>query len=152
MRALQLWEPGTTAGAAVGPWGTYLACEKNFNGYFSSSDPGYKIPTSSLRRYGVKTKDWGYGWAREDERFDVSRHRNEPDRFGYVVEIDPRRSAPDGADCRPPVLRFKLESPIRAATSNVYRRQPILITLISDLIRNERIVIVKKIQGVMFIA
>ena len=83
--ALGTWN---NCGSGRTPWGTYLACEENFNGYFSSSDPDYKIP-ASLRRYGVRTKDRGYGWAREDERFDVSRHPNEPNRFGYVVEIDP---------------------------------------------------------------
>ena len=35
-------------------------------------------------------KDWGYGWARIDERFDTFKHPNEPNRNGYVVEIDPK--------------------------------------------------------------
>nr|WP_217807773.1 PhoX family phosphatase [Oceanibacterium hippocampi] len=70
------------------PWGTYLTCEENFNGYFSSSDPDNK-PSAELARYGVGNKDWGYGWARTDERFDISKHPNEPNRAGYVVEIDP---------------------------------------------------------------
>ena len=70
------------------PWGTYLACEENFNGYFSSSDANYK-PSAELSRYGVKTEDWGYAWATTDERFDISKHPQEPNRAGYVVEIDP---------------------------------------------------------------
>ena len=70
------------------PWGTYLACEENFNGYFSSSDPGYAVP-DAMKRYGVGLKDWGYAWATVDERFDISKHPNEPNRAGYVVEIDP---------------------------------------------------------------
>ena len=70
------------------PWGTYLACEENFNGYFSSSDPDY-VPSDELSRYGVKTEDWGYAWATADERFDISKHPNEPNRAGYIVEIDP---------------------------------------------------------------
>lgn len=70
------------------PWGTYLACEENFNGYFSSSDASY-TPSAELSRYGVKTEDWGYAWATADERFDISKHPNEPNRAGYVVEIDP---------------------------------------------------------------
>ncbi len=70
------------------PWGTYLACEENFHGYFSSSDPDLPI-TGALKRYGVKHKDRGYGWAMTDERFDIARHPNEPNRAGYVVEIDP---------------------------------------------------------------
>ena len=70
------------------PWGTYLACEENFNGYFSAEDENHEV-SAELKRYGVSSKDWGYGWARIDERFDVSKHPNEPNRAGYVVEIDP---------------------------------------------------------------
>jgi secreted PhoX family phosphatase len=70
------------------PWGTYLACEENFNGYFSSSDENY-VPSAAMKRYGVGNKDRGYAWATADERFDISKHPNEPNRAGYVVEIDP---------------------------------------------------------------
>ncbi len=71
------------------PWGTYLACEENFNGYFSAADEEHKV-SAELKRYGVSSKDWGYGWARVDDRFDVSMNPNEPNRAGYVVEVDPR--------------------------------------------------------------
>ena len=74
------------------PWGTYLACEENFNGYFSSSDPDFALP-EGYRRYGIEAEDRGYGWAMTDERFDVSKHPNEPHRAGYVVEIDPLDAA-----------------------------------------------------------
>ena len=70
------------------PWGTYLACEENFNGYFSSSDENYTI-SNELSRYGVKGKDRGYNWSLSDERFDVSKHPNEANRAGYIVELDP---------------------------------------------------------------
>lgn len=70
------------------PWGTYLACEENFNGYFSSSDEQFE-PSKAMKRYGVGNKDWGYGWAKYDERFDISKAPNEPNRAGYVVEINP---------------------------------------------------------------
>jgi hypothetical protein len=75
-------------GSGRTPWGTYLTCEENFNGYFSSSDPNYK-PPAAFGRYGLGVKDAGYGWASADERFDISRHPNEPNRHGYIVEIDP---------------------------------------------------------------
>ncbi len=42
-----------------------------------------------FRRYGIRHKDWGYAWATADERFDIAKHPNEPNRAGYVVEIDP---------------------------------------------------------------
>lgn len=70
------------------PWGTYLTCEENFNGYFSSSDPAIEI-TPAFYRYGIGKKDRRYNWAMADERFDIAKHPNEPNRFGYVVELDP---------------------------------------------------------------
>lgn len=70
------------------PWGTYLTCEENFNGYFSSSDKDYKV-SPELSRYGVNVKDSGYRWAMADDRFDLVKTPNEPNRFGYIVEIDP---------------------------------------------------------------
>ncbi len=84
-RSLGTWN---NCGNGDTPWGTYLACEENFNGYFSSSDPDY-VPSAEMKRYGVGLKDWGYAWAMADERFDISKHPNEPNRAGYVVEIDP---------------------------------------------------------------
>jgi secreted PhoX family phosphatase len=75
-------------GAGKTPWGTYLACEENFNGYFSAADKTHEV-SAELFRYGVSAKDWGYSWAAIDQRFDVSEHPNEPNRVGYVVEIDP---------------------------------------------------------------
>ncbi len=70
------------------PWGTYLTCEENFNGYFSSTDQFYE-PSKAMQRYGIGNRDWGYGWAKYDQRFDISKHPNECNRAGYVVEIDP---------------------------------------------------------------
>lgn len=87
--ALGTWN---NCGSGRTPWGTYLTCEENFNGYFSSSDENY-TPSDALKRYGVGNKDWGYAWASVDERFDISKNPNEPNRFGYVVEIDPENPA-----------------------------------------------------------
>jgi secreted PhoX family phosphatase len=42
-----------------------------------------------MQRYGIKNQDRGYGWYKEDARFDISKNPNEPNRFGYIVEIDP---------------------------------------------------------------
>ena len=83
--ALGTWN---NCGNGETPWGTYLTCEENFNGYFSTGDADYKRP-AAFKRYGIKTKDRGYDWAKYDERFDLARHPNEPNRFGYIVEIDP---------------------------------------------------------------
>jgi len=70
------------------PWGTYLACEENFNGYFSASDASFE-QTPEQKRYGLSNEDWGYAWAKIDDRFDMSKEPNECHRAGYVVEIDP---------------------------------------------------------------
>lgn len=75
-------------GNGTTPWGTYLTCEENFNGYFSSSDEDIDIGPA-FYRYGIGKRDRGYNWAMTDERFDIAKHPNEPNRFGYVVEFDP---------------------------------------------------------------
>jgi secreted PhoX family phosphatase len=85
-KSLGTWN---NCGNGVTPWGTYLTCEENFNGYFSASDENRERSDTEVR-YGINTSDWGYGWARIDERFDITKHPNEPHRAGYVVEIDPR--------------------------------------------------------------
>ena len=82
---------GTFANCAMGvtPWGTYLTCEENFHGYFGGPKEAAKDATPAQRRYGtVAGSQWVEYW-RFDERFDLSRHPNEPHRFGWVVEIDP---------------------------------------------------------------
>ena len=85
----------SNCGSGVTPWGAYLTCEENFNGYFSTTDAAYATP-AELKRYGVTASDGHYRWAKLDARFDVSRHPNEPNRAGYIVEIDPTdpRSTP----------------------------------------------------------
>lgn len=73
----------------VTPWGTWLTCEENFNGYFWSkgaADP-LTLEARALRRYGVPG-EW-YAWGRFHDRFDTAKEPNEPNRFGWVVEIDP---------------------------------------------------------------
>ncbi|MCV6587941.1 MAG: PhoX family phosphatase [Marinobacterium sp.] len=69
------------------PWGTYLTCEENFNGYFSS-DNDVEL-TKHQKRYGLSTAKDKYQWQKHDERFDLAKHPQEPNRFGWVVEIDP---------------------------------------------------------------
>ena len=70
------------------PWGTYLTCEENFDDVFGSSDAAFVVD-AAMERYGIGLEDDGYGWYRFDERFDISKNPNEPNRAGYVVEIDP---------------------------------------------------------------
>ncbi|MGK7890468.1 MAG: PhoX family phosphatase [Leptolyngbyaceae cyanobacterium] len=83
---------GTVNNCANGytPWGTYLTCEENFNGYFGATDSDW-VPTDEQARYGFSSTGFGYGWYEFDPRFDLSnpQYKNEENRFGWVVEIDP---------------------------------------------------------------
>ncbi len=78
---------GTLNNCAMGytPWGTYLACEENFNGYFRKNGS----QTTMEKRYGITAAGFGYLWHTTDKRFRVDEEPNEPNRFGWVVEIDP---------------------------------------------------------------
>ena len=79
------------------PWGTYLTCEENWAGYFASRDA--ELPRH-LQRYGIRSAS-RYGWETipgdEFQRFDATvssedpsaDYRNEPNTFGWIVEIDP---------------------------------------------------------------
>lgn len=72
------------------PWQTYLTCEENFHMYFGASDDGYSL-TPELERYGFLLSGVGWNWHLFDDRFDLSNKATstEPNRFGWVVEIDP---------------------------------------------------------------
>ncbi|MAY41143.1 MULTISPECIES: PhoX family phosphatase [unclassified Neptuniibacter] len=71
------------------PWGTYLTCEENFHNYFGTPDESYDVPAEQ-KRYGIKPADKRYQWSKFDERFDLAKNPNEPNRHGWVVEIDPK--------------------------------------------------------------
>lgn len=77
-------------GAGRTPWDTYLTCEENFNSYFGSSDAAFVV-SPELDRYGVGVEG-RYAYENFDARFDIAKTPNEPNRFGYVVEIDPSDS------------------------------------------------------------
>ncbi len=83
---------GTANNCANGytPWGTYLTCEENFNGYFGTEDASW-TPNGSQNRLGLTAGGFGYGWHLFDPRFDLANpdYANECNRFGWVVEIDP---------------------------------------------------------------
>ncbi|MGH6925794.1 MAG: PhoX family protein [Propylenella sp.] len=71
----------------VTPWGTYISAEENFHGYFSGELPADHREAKNYERYGVP--DGSYEWANHYDRFDVGKEPNEPNRFGWIVEIDP---------------------------------------------------------------
>jgi len=67
-------------------WGTYLTCEENFNGYFGTT--GARDATEGEIRYGIGGES-RYAYEKFDPRFDLSKEPNEPNRHGWVTEIDP---------------------------------------------------------------
>ena len=87
-------------------WGTNLTCEENWAGYFRrSGDDAQRTPRelTALRRYGVTSGTGNYAWssapttnsgilrwdARATGASALADYRNEPNQFGWVVEIDP---------------------------------------------------------------
>ncbi len=100
-------------GHGVTPWGTYLACEENWAGYFkrNAGDDAQRPvrEVTQLRRNGILQNSEGFAhrrWASvlpadanstDYSRFNCSvlgatatdDFRNEPNTFGYIVEIDP---------------------------------------------------------------
>lgn len=95
----------------VSGWGTYLTAEENWAGYFRRDNSGAGTDNllrtqrelTSLRRYGVNSNTGNYAWSsvastdttftRWDARVKgataAADFRNEPNQYGWVVEIDP---------------------------------------------------------------
>lgn len=70
----------------ITPWGTWLSCEENFNGYFWGKRADDHPEAKNFKRYGVPG-NW-YAWGKFEDRFDITKEPNEANRFGWVVEID----------------------------------------------------------------
>ncbi|TCU13354.1 PhoX family protein [Rhizobium sullae] len=70
----------------VTPWGTYIMAEENFHGYFSGELPEGHKEAANYKRYGVP--EGSYEWGNYYDRFDLSKEPNEPNRFGWIVEVD----------------------------------------------------------------
>jgi secreted PhoX family phosphatase len=119
---------GTFSGCAGGetPWGTYLTAEENIQDFFANfaaleadekADP---FVVAAHSRWRMWSKNSPNCWEVTDARFDLTREPNEPFRFGWIVEIDPRR--PDKAPVKRTSLgRFAHEgaSPIVGKTGRV---------------------------------
>ncbi|GII77410.1 hypothetical protein Sru01_23920 [Sphaerisporangium rufum] len=102
------------------PWRTVLSGEENWNQYFVGGNGVPEDRKPFLARYGVDTAvavpAGSRRFDRADERFDLARHPNEVNRFGWVVEIDP--FDPDAAPVKRTALgRFAHE----AATTTLTR-------------------------------
>ena len=97
---------GTLNNCAGGttPWGSVLSGEENFNQYFLAAG------TEREARYGIGASGDGRNWRSVDARFDATNpdYVNEPNRFGWVVEVDPED--PDSTPVKHTAMgRFKHE-------------------------------------------
>ena len=79
---------GTVNNCAGGvtPWGTYVMAEENIHGYFAGELPAGHREAANYERMGVP--EGSYEWAKFYERFDIGKEPNEPNRFGWIVEVD----------------------------------------------------------------
>jgi hypothetical protein len=80
---------GTINNCAGGktPWGTVLMAEENFHGYFGGELAPDSAESRNHERYGVPGTS--YAWWRSQDRFDLGKEPNEPNRYGWMVEYDP---------------------------------------------------------------
>jgi secreted PhoX family phosphatase len=80
---------GTINNCAGGltPWGTILIAEENFNGYFGG-EPAKTNEARNFKRYGLASRSHS-SWADFHNRLHVEKEPNEPNRFGWIVEINP---------------------------------------------------------------
>lgn len=86
-QGLEVLGTASNCSGGVTPWGTVLSGEENIQYYFRG-DIGDHAEAANHKRYGIKGSG-DYPFNRVDDRFDLSKSPNEPNRFGWVVEIDP---------------------------------------------------------------
>lgn len=70
----------------VTPWGTYIMAEENTHGYFMGELPADHPEAANYERMGIP--EGAYEWGKFHDRFDIAKEPNEPNRFGWVVEVD----------------------------------------------------------------
>jgi secreted PhoX family phosphatase len=70
----------------VTPWGTYVMAEENIHGYFSGELPEGHREAANYKRLGIP--EGAYEWGAHYDRFNLAREPNEPNRFGWIVEVD----------------------------------------------------------------
>ena len=89
---------GTANNCAGGitPWDTWLMTEENWHFYFGTAQLDDKgRPKKGLG--GAQEKSWTRfevpglrsNWSKYVDRFNVDKEPNEPNRFGWIVEVDP---------------------------------------------------------------
>ena len=81
---------GTLNNCAGGttPWGTMLTAEENIQNYFIG-DAGKGAEAGARKRYNITGKGRYADWGRYFDRWNLDKEPNEPNRWGWIVEIDP---------------------------------------------------------------
>ena len=90
---------GTLNNCAGGmtPWGTYLTAEENFHVYFWTDQSRCRQQADARGSAAIRPRAtratacpglW-QAWGKFHDRFNVDKEPNEPNRFGWIVEIDP---------------------------------------------------------------
>lgn len=76
----------------ITPWGTMLSGEENFHVYFGAEENAEaptELDSQRWKRYGIAFKPSERKWENFDSRFDLTATSTEPNRFGYVIELNP---------------------------------------------------------------
>ncbi|HEX4815670.1 MAG TPA: PhoX family phosphatase [Nonomuraea sp.] len=117
------------------PWGTVLTAEENFNQYFVNGDKVPEAQKPYITRYAITTgtPSGNRRFDRVEERFDLARHPNEVNRFGWIVEIDP--FDPDST----PIKRTALGRFAHEAATTTLARDGRLVAYMGDDSRFEYI-------------
>lgn len=86
---------GTAANCGGGktPWGTVLTAEEGFASLFHG-DPDrlprrYRKESYNHRRLGIHPNPFARDWYKIQRRFDIEVEPNEPNHFGWIVELNP---------------------------------------------------------------
>ncbi|MFI6991668.1 PhoX family protein [Nonomuraea wenchangensis] len=111
------------------PWGTVLTAEENIDQYFVNGDKVPEAQKPYITRYTITTgtPSSNRRFDRVEERFDLAKHPNEANRFGWIVEIDP--FDPDSTPIKRTALgRFKHE----AATTTLSRDRRLVVYMGDD--------------------
>src|SRR5262245_41051857 len=116
---------GYNCSGGVTPWGTVLTCEEGLSDTFGG-DPAKSADPKLLERYGYDGSD-AYGMARVEPRLQLDKEPNEPNRFDWVVEIDPYQPG-DAPVKRTALGRFSHE----AATTIVNKDGRVVVYLGDD--------------------
>ncbi|MGV9384770.1 PhoX family protein [Nonomuraea sp. NPDC003707] len=117
------------------PWGTVLTAEENFDQYFVNGDKVPEAQKPYITRYTITTgtPSGNRRFDRVEERFDLAKHPQEANRFGWIVEIDP--FDPDSTPIKRTALgRFKHE-----AANTTLARDGRLVVYMGDDSRSEYI-------------